>query len=244
MIKELEDNKRVYTKDLAKKFDVSEMTVRRDLNRLSALGLVTLIHGGAVFNEGGATALNVTFRERQMQREKNILGQYCSTLIGEGNSVYLHCGSTLTNIADALITRQNIAVLSNSLQILNMLSAAKNIQLIALPGIYESVHKGFFGDMTQRAVKNFRIDIAFLGADAISLEHGLMLSLPSDAGLVRAVLESARKKIVVMDHTKINRESFVKICDLRDLNQIITDKEADEDFVKKVRRLGVEVSQV
>ena len=78
-----------------------------------------------VYNEGGATALNVTFRERQMQREKNI-------------------------------------------------------QLIALPGIYESVHKGF----------------------------------------------------------------FVKICDLRDLNQIITDKEADEDFVKKVRRLGVEVSQV
>ena len=154
LLRELEAGKRVYIKDLAKKFDVSEMTVRRDLNKLSVLGLVTLVHGGAVFN--------VTFRERQMQREKNLLGQHCSTLIGEGNSVYLHCGSTLANIADALLTRQNIAVISNSLQVLNMLSAAKNIQLIALAGIYDPVNKGFYGDMTQRTVKNFRIDIAFL----------------------------------------------------------------------------------
>lgn len=244
LLNELEAGKRVYIKDLAKNFDVSEMTVRRDLNKLSALGLVTLVHGGAVFNEGGAAALNVTFRERQMQREKNLLGQYCSTLIGEGNSVYLHCGSTLANIADALLTRQNIAVISNSLQVLNMLSGAKNIQLIALAGIYEAVNKGFYGDMTQRTVKNFRIDIAFLGADAVSLEHGLMLSVPADAGLVRAVLESARKKILVTDHTKINREAFLKICDMREFNQIITDKQADEDFIRRVRRTGVEVVQV
>ena len=67
LLRELEAGKRVYIKDPAKKFDVSEMTMRRDLNNLS---------------DGGAAALNVTFRERQMQREKNLLGQYCSTLIG------------------------------------------------------------------------------------------------------------------------------------------------------------------
>lgn len=244
LLRELEVNKRVYVKELAKNFEVSEMTVRRDLNKLSELGIVTLVHGGAVFNEGGAAIPNVTFRERQMQREKNLLGQYCSKLINEGNAVYLHCGSTLTSIADALLARQNIAVISNSLQILNVLSAAKNIQLIALPGIYDPVHKGFFGDMTHRMVKKFCIDIAFFGADALSIEGGLMTSLLLDEGLILAVMESARKKILVTDHTKINKEAFLKTCDLREFNQIITDKQADEDFIKKVRKMGVEIVQV
>ena len=244
LMRELEEMGRVVIKEFAKKSEVSEMTIRRDLNKLSELGLVTLVHGGAVFNAGGAFTYEVTFRERQMQREKNLLGQYCATLINEGNAVWLHCGSTLTCIADALLTRQNIAVLTNSLPILNVLSSSRSIQLIASPGIYETAHKAFFGDMTQRMVKNFHIDVAFFGAEALSIENGFMASLPADAGLILAVMESARKKIIVADHTKINKTFFIKICDLREFDQIVTDNEADEDFVKKARRMGIEVTQL
>lgn len=244
LLKQLEENKRVYIKALSTMLNVSEMTIRRDLNRLSEIGIVTIVHGGAVFNEGGTSNPNVTFRERQMQREKNILGLYCSNLIREGSAVYLHCGSTLSSIADALLNRQNIAVISNSLPVFNILSGNKNIQLIALPGIYEPVNRGFFGDMTQRMIRNFRIDIAFLGADALSVEFGLMSAMPVDQALARTVLETARKKILVTDHTKINKEFFLKICDLREFEQIITDKEADSAFVDKVRRLGIDIVQV
>lgn len=244
ILTELSENKKVYVKDLATKLEVSEMTIRRDLARLSEMGIATIVHGGAVFNEGGASILNVTLRERQMQQEKNRLGQYCSDLIHEGNAVFLDCGSTVMNIADALLNRQNIAVITNSLHVLNILSNAKDIQLIALPGIYEGTHRGFYGDMTQRMLKKFRIDIAFMGTNAISAELGTMTSLVTDQAFLSTVLEVARKKILVTDHTKINKELYLKICDINTFDKIITDKKADENFINKVRRRGVEVVQV
>ena len=220
------------------------MTIRRDLRRLAELGIVTLIHGGAVLNEGAASLPAVTAREQRMQKEKNTLATYCASLVKEGNAIYLDSGSTTKSIAEALLERQNIAVLTHSLPVMNILANARHLQLISIPGIYDANTKGFFGDMACRMIQNFQIDIAFLGISAIDAESGIMSANLQDQALKLALLEKARKKIIVTDHTKIGQRSFIRICPLTAIQQIITDPLADKNFIEKALRLGIEVVQV
>lgn len=220
------------------------MTIRRDLRRLADEDIVTLVHGGAVYNEGGAYLPALTVREKTMRREKSAIAEYCAQQIPEGSAVYLDNGSTTVEIADALRGKQNIAVLSHSLPVLNILSHAKNIQLISVSGIYEPRAKGFFGDLALRMLRQFRIDIAFLGVTAVDAEDGVMSAVFYEQALKKVLVERAKKKILAIDHTKIGGSSFLKVCDLHEIDGIVTDKFADATFIAKAKRMGIEVAQV
>ena len=244
LLKELQTNKRVYVTEIATKFCVTTMTIRRDLKRLAEENIVTLIHGGATYNEGGATCFSIKARENLMANQKNTFGAYCANLIQEGNAIYLDTGSSTMRIAEALVKRKNIAVLTNSLAVMNILSTNPAIQLFAMPGKFDLVTKGFFGDLTCRSIRGFRIDIAFLGVSGISLEGGLMTTTIEDQGVMRTLVETAREKIVLADHTKINHESFLRVCDLQSVNKIISDKQIPAEFAAAAKRKGVEVIQL
>lgn len=179
-----------------------------------------------------------------MQAAKIRLARYAASLVQEGNAIYLDTGSTCMAIAQVLAERKNIAVLTHSLGVMNILASASGIQLFTMAGQYREDLKGFFGDLTCRDIDGFRIDIAFLGISALSLADGLLSTDIADQGVKRKLLETARKSIAVTDHTKIGKTSFLRICDLRALDTIITDKEADEAFVTGARKQGIEVVQV
>lgn len=240
----LKERRSVTIEGLAKDLEVSTMTIRRDLRRLADEDIVTLVHGGAVYNEGGAYLPALTVREKTMRREKSAIAEYCAQQIPEGSAVYLDNGSTTVEIADALRGKQNIAVLSHSLPVLNILSHAKNIQLISVSGIYEPRAKGFFGDLALRMLRQFRIDIAFLGVTAVDAEDGVMSAVFYEQALKKVLVERAKKKILAIDHTKIGGSSFLKVCDLHEIDGIVTDKFADATFIAKAKRMGIEVAQV
>ena len=240
----LKERRRVTIEGLAKDLEVSTMTIRRDLRRLADEDIVTLVHGGAVYNEGGAYLPAVAVREKTMRREKSAIAEYCAQQIPEGSAVYLDNGSTTVEIADALRGKQNIAVLSHSLPVLNILSHAKNIQLISVSGIYEPRAKGFFGDLALRMLRQFRIDIAFLGVTAVDADDGVMSAVFYEQALKKVLVERAKKKILAIDHTKIGGSSFLKVCDLHEIDGIVTDKFADATFIAKAKRMGIEVAQV
>ena len=240
----LKERRRVTIEGLAKDLEVSTMTIRRDLRRLADEDIVTLVHGGAVYNEGGAYLPALTVREKTMRREKSAIAEYCAQQIPEGSAVYLDNGSTTVEIADALRGKQNIAVLSHSLPVLNILSHAKNIQLISVSGIYEPRAKGFFGDLALRMLRQFRIDIAFLGVTAVDADDGVMSAVFYEQALKKVLVERAKKKILAIDHTKIGGSSFLKVCDLHEIDGIVTDKSADATFIAKAKRMGIEVAQV
>lgn len=241
LLDELNLHGMVDTAAFAKQLGVSAMTIRRDLQKFATDGLVSLTYGGAELCEGATSLLSVSVRERHMTREKNAIADICAQFIKPGYAVYLDTGSTAISIANSLIDMQDIAVITNSLPALDILSDNNDIQLIALAGIYKHNCKGFFGDMTIRQIKNFRVDIAFIGVDAFSLEWGLMSPDNLDAALKLAVIESARKKYLVSDHTKINEESLFRICDLKVMDKIILDKPPDDKFASGAKKLGIEI---
>ncbi|MCI6101198.1 MAG: DeoR/GlpR family DNA-binding transcription regulator [Selenomonas sp.] len=244
LLSALQRDKRVVVAELAERFDVTTMTVRRDLRRLAETNVVTLVHGGAIYNEGGASLPTVTARAQVMQAAKVRLATYAASLVQEGNAIYLDTGSTCMAIAQVLAERKNIAVLTHSLGVMNILASASGIQLFTMAGQYREDLKGFFGDLTCRDIDGFRIDLAFLGTCALSLSGGVMSTDIADQGVKRKVLETTRRSVAVVDHTKIGKSAFLRVCGLHDLDTIITDKDADDTFVAGARKQGVEVVQV
>ena len=244
ILAELEGKRKVVISDLAETLEVSAMTIRRDLMRFAEQGLVTMVHGGAVFNEGTASLAAVGAREQRNEVEKNSIASYCAGLIKEGNAIYLDAGSTTKAIAESILGRYNIAVLTHSLPIVNVLANAHGLQLISVPGIYRLDQKAFFGELTVRTIREFRLDIAFLGACAVDERLGVMSSDFYDQGVKKALLEMARTKVLAVDHTKIGASSFVKACDVRELDMIVTDKLANPEIIEHMRRMGVKIVQV
>lgn len=227
----LKEKKKVTVAELASAFDVTTMTIRRDLKRLADENIVTLVHGGAIYNEGGTTLASVGVRALLNQQGKSQLGRYCASLVQEGNAIYLDSGSTCMSIA-ALAGRQNIAVLTNSLAVMNILAGSTGLQPFSMGGIFDHGTNGFFGDL------------AFLGVSSLSLEGGVMSPTANDQALKRTLFETARQKIVVVDHTKIGHESFLRVADLREIDTLVTDKQADKDFLAGARRQGVAIVQI
>lgn len=239
----LKEKKKVTVAELASAFDVTTMTIRRDLKRLADENIVTLVHGGAIYNEGGTTLASVGVRALLNQQGKSQLGRYCASLVQEGNAIYLDSGSTCMSIA-ALAGRRNIAVLTNSLAVMNILAGSTGLQLFSMGGIFDHGTNGFFGDLACRTIRGFRIDLAFLGVSSLSLEGGVMSPTASDQALKKTLFEAARQKIVVVDHTKIGHESFLRVADLREIDTLVTDKQADRDFLAGARRQGVAIVQI
>ena len=240
----LKINKRVFADDLAKDLNVSPVTIRRDLKRLADMSIVTIVTGGAVLNEGTTALPNLRARSQKMIQEKNKIAAYCADLIKEGNAVYLDTGTTNMEIAEAIRNRKNIAVLTHSLPVQNILADSEDIQLISMPGIYCKIKKGFFGEMTCRMINRFQIDIAFIGLSAIDLKTGVMSPDFQDQSAKLAVIERAKRKVAVFDNTKIGQVMFTQVCPINALNMIVTDKLADKEFIEKVKKFGVEVIQV
>ena len=233
----LKEKKKVTVAELASAFDVTTMTMRRDLKRLADENIVTLVHGGAIYNEGGTTLASVGVRALLNQQGKSQLGRYCARLVQEGNAIYLDYGSTCAG-------RRNIAVLTNSLAVMNILAGSTGLQLFSMGGIFDHGTNGFFGDLACRTIRGFRIDLAFLGVSSLSLEGGVMSPTASDQALKKTLFETARQKIVVVDHTKIGHESFLRVADLREIDILVTDKQADRDFLAGARRQGVAIVQI
>lgn len=244
ILETLRQQKRVMVPELIALTQSSGMTIRRDLRQLEDEHIITRIHGGAVYNEGTISLPSVRARAHDMDAQKSDIANYCAGLVREGNAVYLDAGSTNIQIAEALASRQNIAVMTHSLPIMNILSHAKGIQLFSLSGIYNDEKFGFFGEMTRQQILRFRIDICFFGTHGVSIEDGIMLPDMEDVAVKQALLERSYTKILVTDHAKIGRPSFAQLCPITAMDKIVTDKEADVEFVRKAQRLGLEVVQV
>lgn len=127
---------------------------------------------------------------------------------------------------------------------MNILAGSTGLQLFSMGGIFDHGTNGFFGDLACRTIRGFRIDLAFLGVSSLSLEGGVMSPTASDQALKKTLFEAARQKIVVVDHTKIGHESFLRVADLREIDILVTDKQADRDFLAGARRQGVAIVQI
>lgn len=238
---QLEKNNSVSITELSEELKVSSMTIRRDLSLFAEQGIVTLIHGGAVLNHGTTLVHSMPFKEEKFREEKKRIASFCANLIHEGSSVFIDCGSTTKEVAEAILQKKNIVVMTNSLPVSNILSTAKNIKLIMVPGVFREKTQGFFGQMTSSFISNFKIDILFLGANGLDLKQGATSPEIIDSETKRSLVKQATKVVLVIDHTKIGVSSFMTVATLKEIDTLVTDKAADPEIIEELKNQGIEV---
>lgn len=241
IIAELERTGSVKTAELSEQMGVSSMTIRRDLNYLQEEGIVSLAHGGAVLNNGSLMEHGMFYKEDTMIEEKRRIGEFCYNFVNDGDAVFIDTGSTTKMVAETIINRKNIVVVSHSLPVQQLLAHSPGIKLIAAPGVFREKTMGFLGQMTCDFVSGMKFDTLFLGVEGVDIRHGVSVPDIVDGETKRSLVRQAKKVVVAADYTKIGISYFMSIVPLSEIDVLVTNKEADSAALDGIREQGVEV---
>jgi len=214
---------RVSVEDLAARFGVTQQTIRRDLGDLAEAGKLARVHGGAVLRAGVA---NIGYGERRRMNAdaKAAIARACAALIPANSSLFLNIGTTTEAVAHALLGHANLMVVTNNLNVANILAESDSCDVIVAGGVLRRSDGGLVGDLTTQAIAAFKVDIAVIGTSALDAEGDLLDFDPQEVRVSRAIIAQARRVFLVADAAKFGRAAPVRIASLGDLDAIITDR--------------------
>jgi len=226
--------------ELAAEFNVSEMTIRRDLKQLALMGLIQREHGKAVYPQNPQIKNTVfTTRIGEAQSEKLSIGRAAAGLINEGESVILDSGTT--TLAIALAVDIKCTVVTNSLAVAEILSMREDITTVLTGGEVQSTTYSLLGPMTRENLDGFYADKLFLSATGISTEKGLSTSSMIESEVKQAMITSAREVILVAHSAKLGHILYHTFAKWEKVNKFITDAGASPEQIDKIKQYGVEV---
>jgi DeoR/GlpR family transcriptional regulator of sugar metabolism len=214
--------------ELAKKFNVSVMTIRRDLRKFENQDVILISQGTVYLNKSVGSEESYILKKDKMIAEKIRIAQKAIEYINDGEVVYIDCGTTCAQIAEELAkSNKNVTVMTSSILVVNALFMAENIDLCMLPGKYREKSIGFIGDLTIDFVRKFYFDKAFMGAEGIDTEYGISLPHLEEGLTKQAIARQANTVFVVTDHSKFSLKTLYSYADYNDIDYIITDSNPD-----------------
>jgi DeoR/GlpR family transcriptional regulator of sugar metabolism len=226
-------------RDLAQRFDVSMITIMRDLQELEQEGLIRRVHGGAISVRGASYEPPFSARESQLSPEKQRIALKAVELVADGDSIILDVGTTTLEIARALKGKRNLTVLVTNLRAALELASQPAIQVIVVGGKLRSSELSMIGHLAEQTLRTFQVDKAFIGVGGVTVSHGLTEFNFDEAGTKRTMIERARQAIVVADHTKFGKIMLTQVAPLSDISLLITGSELDEDQKHELEEAGV-----
>ncbi len=233
----IEQEKSVSVNDLSKKFNVTPMTIRRDLSFLENQGILSTNYGGAILKNGTAIEPSFSLKSSHMIEGKKKIGENVAPLIKNGDSVFFDCGTTIVQVAKALPDLK-ITAITNSLPVCNILKAYPNVKLISVGGRYDEISDGFTGVSVIEALRNFNIDKAIISTQGFDAEHGATVPDENDAFLKKNIMMSSKIRILAVGHEKIGVKFLTKFADSTDFNYIVTDKQLNPKTIDQLSSLG------
>jgi DeoR family fructose operon transcriptional repressor len=234
---------RLSVNDLAERFQVTTETVRRDLSALERLGLVRRLHGGAVPSDTLAVIESGLFeRDQTHPAEKERIARAALGLLPPaGSTVLLDAGSTTSRLASRLPRDHRLTVVTHAVPIAARLAGSPQIDLHLLPGRVRRTTHAAVGSDTVEALRMLRADVVFLGTNGITADHGLSTPDHDEAAAKRAMVQSARQVVVLCDASKVGVESAVRFAGLDEVDVLVTDDGAPEEWLKEIGDAGVEI---
>jgi DeoR family glycerol-3-phosphate regulon repressor len=236
----LRETGRATVEDLAARFAVTPQTIRRDLNEMSEARLVTRIHGGAMIASGVA---NLAYEARKQVEgpHKRLIGQAAARLIPDDSSLFINIGTTTEEVAHALMDHSGLLVITNNLNVAAELHRNQAINLIIAGGSVRASDGGIVGASTVALIQQFRVDNAVIGTSAID-DVGTLLDFDiREVTVSRAIIENARRVILVTDSSKFARTAPVRIATLAEIDVLVTDRLPPGPIADLCRHHAVEV---
>lgn len=229
---------RVEVTGLARDLSVTPETVRRDLTALERRGVLRRVHGGAIPVERFGIEPGVADREVHAIGEKERIAHAALDELPDGGSIILDAGTTTVRLAELLPSDRELTVVTHSIPVAAILVSRPNVTLHLLGGIVRGRTFAAVGDWTRTQISEVYADVAFMGSNAVSVERGLTTPDIVEAGVKRALIDAARRTVVLADHTKFGREDFARVAPLTEVDTIITDSGVDPELADDVENAG------
>ena len=226
--------------ELSQLYNVSEETIRRDLDKLEKEGLAKKSYGGAVINEDVSIDLPFNIRKNQNVGGKQKMAELVAGMIDDGEHIFLDASSTAVFVAKALKTKERLTVITNSMEILLELSDVSGWNIISTGGRMKEGYLAFLGSRTEEAIRSYYADKVIISCKALDHEWGIMESQEAFGSTKRCMMASGRKKILVIDSRKFDRTAFSVAGNLRDVNVVVTDTKPSEKWLEHFSELDIE----
>jgi DeoR family transcriptional regulator of aga operon len=235
---------RVVVDELAKRFRTSQVTIRKDLEILHSAGKVHRTHGGALpAHEGALEDPTLREKEKLHRKEKVQIANAAANMVEEGQVVILDSGTTTTAIARALRHHKNLTIITNALNIAAEL-AGSSLDVILTGGTLRKNSFSLVGPIAEETLRRLSADILFLGVDGFDVNYGLSTPNLLEAKVNRAMMDVARIVVAVCDSSKFGRRSLSLIAPPSEVDQVITDRFAPKNDIHKLRKAGIQITQV
>ena len=240
ILEKLQDERKVVVSELSTLFDVSEETIRRDLDKLDRQGLAVKSYGGAVLNENAGLDMPFNVRKKRNSREKQEIGALVSGLIQEGEQIIVDPSTTAVAVVKALKSRKKLTVISSSIEVMIELSDVSGWEVICTGGTLRENYLTLTGSRAEDVIRSFNADKVILSCKGLDREKGVTDAHEMLSRLKQAMLQSARQRILAVDHSKFGNVAFSRICELQAIDIVVTDRRPDEQWMEYFAENGIE----
>ncbi len=228
---------------LAKRFGVSQQTVRKDLRYLADHGVMARAYGGGI----DSSVINLPMTEATYESRRGVhleqkqrVGKLAATMVNPGDTVVIDSGTTAIELAKALPNIE-VTVVSNDFGVLSVLARKSNVHLVMLGGELRRKNMAFYGGLTVEALDALHVNMLFLGVDGFDLERGITTHYEPEAMLNRKMVEAASVVVAITDSSKFGTVCLHRIIRVADLDILITDTDAPADIREAADELGFEL---
>ena len=227
------------TEEMSRVFNVTAQTIRRDINELCDKGLLRRYHGGAGL---ASSVRNVDYPTRRVlnHEEKIRIARMVADYIPDNASLFINIGTTTEEVAKALRDHKNLRVITNNLNVANVLCDNPSFEVIVAGGVVRS-DRGVIGESTIDFVRQFKVDYGIIGISGID-EDGTLLDFDyREVRVAQAIIENARQVVLVTDHTKFSCNPMVRLCHISDIDVLFTDCQPPESILAELGKAKVEL---
>jgi DeoR/GlpR family transcriptional regulator of sugar metabolism len=223
--------------DLAKKLNVSSVTIRQDLNFLESEGLLKRIHGGAVLEDADDLTNRLGFNYDKKLR----IACKAAELVKDGETILIESGSTNVLLARELAKRKNVTIITTNVYIARQLRRNDQTNIILLGGNYQQGSESLVGKITKVCLDQINFDKAFIGIDGYTKNTGFTLRDLFRAEISSYIVKKSAEVIIVSDSTKFGKTELTNICYTADIKHIATDSDLDQEYKDEFRSAGIDL---
>lgn len=231
--------------DLCKRFSVSKNTIRRDIDYLVKKDVVKKVYGGVELNTKPSLNSLTSFDERfeQNASQKDAIARKAAELVEDNDTIFIDTGTTCPNMIHYLVDKTCI-VITNSLQIAVYAIHYPNIKVVMLPGILQSQTRSFVGTSSEKYLKDFNINKAFMACTGISLEKGITNSSFEEYTIKKTVIQNTKKCYLLADSSKFGKTGMMTFAKFSDFNAIISNGKPDKTYTNKLKQSSIDYIEV
>lgn len=228
----IQNMKKVSVTELSKQCSVTEETIRRDLDKLEQEGLVTRVHGGAIWN-GDAQKEGVHFYRRMTKnlKEKQSIARKVVTLLDGKYTIIADSSTTVVEALKVIPDNPDVTIVTNSTEVFREFQQS-SFNIISTGGEFNKKTLSLQGQLAKTNIAKYNVSIALISCKSLNIEKGVLDSNESEAEIKKAMLGQAEEVALLVDHSKFDQTAFVNLIDLDSVDYIITDSRPRDEWVE------------